>query len=88
MENRPHLPDLCLNICRVVVLGVAPDEMNGVVIEMLLGVSRLKIVLELVPKYLTIHLFLVPLGPLVPRSRTVQLGSLVLRHPGKLSIAL
>ena len=28
-----YLPNLCLNICRIIVLGVRSDKVNGVIIE-------------------------------------------------------
>merc|ERR1719318_128008 len=60
-----NLPNLSLDIGWVVVLGMRPDKVDWVIVEVVLLIARL--------------LFLLPLNPFVG-GRTVRLGSLLVRH--------
>merc|ERR1719318_1821131 len=60
-----NLPNLSLDIGRVIVLGMRPDKVDWVIVEVVLLIARL--------------LLLLPLNPLIG-GRTVRLRSLLVQH--------
>ena len=63
-----YLPDLGLDVSRVVVFGVRPDEVHGVVVEVLLGLHSTVLLVAL--RSLSIH----------TEDGRVDFGPLLVRH--------